>query len=446
MTELHILNFGTKRKRLMSGNYIRFFMLILFSIMIFSSCENNSINNKERLIPAVEAVQAHLGSLPLTERLTGVVKAKNQVEIYPEISAAITVVYVHNGDLVKKGQPLVKLRDKEFRDRLRQAKANYNIALAQAKQAEARLQESKRELDRMKSLAEQGLASDADLENAQTQMVSADANLDLANARIDQAEGSVEESEVALSQTLIRAPVSGTVGNRNAEIGMLVRTNNRLFTLGELENLKVEIVLTDRMLNYIETGQRTEIFSEYMSSDKLEAPLSRISPFLHPVTHSTDAEIDLKNQDGILKPGMFVTVDVFYGESEQATLIPLSALYENPTTGETGVFVSTDKVLQESISKSSNKSITLTNPVNFQFVQVDILARGRMQAGISDVKPGNWVVTLGQNLLGSDSSSARVHPVKWSWIEELQNLQSQDLLKDIMDLQQQVIKDSMTSF
>ena len=179
MTELYILNFGTKRKRLMSGNYIRFFMLILLSIMIFSSCENNSINNKERLIPAVEAVQAHLGSLPLTERLTGVVKAKNQVEIYPEISAAITVVYVHNGDLVKKGQPLVKLRDKEFRDRLRQAKANYNIAMAQAKQAEARLQETKRELDRMKSLAEQGLASDADLENAQTQMVSAEANLDL---------------------------------------------------------------------------------------------------------------------------------------------------------------------------------------------------------------------------------------------------------------------------
>ena len=136
----------------------------------------------------------------------------------------------------------------------------------------------------------------------------------------------MDEREEALSQTVIRAPVSGSIGSRNAEVGMLVSNNTRLFTLGKLDNVRVEIVLTDRMLDYIKEGQRSEIFASSLVSGPATANVSRISPFLHPVTHSTDAEIDLANPDLHLKPGMFVTVDIFYGESEQATLVPLSSL------------------------------------------------------------------------------------------------------------------------
>ncbi|NIR94021.1 MAG: efflux RND transporter periplasmic adaptor subunit, partial [Gammaproteobacteria bacterium] len=154
------------------------------------------------------------------------------------------------------------------------------------------------------------------------------------------AQANVDEQEENLSQTVIRAPVAGSVGNRNAEIGMLVTPNTRLFTLGQLDNIKVEVVLTDRMLNYIEEGQRSEIVASNLISGPVSAPLSRISPFLHPVTHSTEAEIDLANPEGRLKPGMFVTVDIFYGQSERATLVPLSSLYEHPARGATGVYVS----------------------------------------------------------------------------------------------------------
>jgi RND family efflux transporter MFP subunit len=422
---------------------------VLVSLLMIG-CESNAEmgngKNGERLIPSVEAVQAHFGSLPLSERLTGVVHAKNQVAIYPEISAAITDVYVHNGDIVKKGQPLIRLRDREFQERLKQAKAEYQIAVAQSKQAEARLKENKTELKRTESLAEKGLASDAQLESAQTQTISAEASLELALARVEQAKATVEESESELSETVIRAPVSGTVGTRNAEIGMIVNTNTRLFTLGQLDNVKIEIILTDRMLNYIQTGQRSEILSDILPSGSVEAPLSRISPFLHPVTHTTTGEIDLKNPDGTFKPGMFVTVDVFYGESENATLIPLSALYENPNTGETGVYVSADSIgiNREPISNSeSDKSMALTNPVNFKFFPVEIIAKGRMQAGINGIKPGKWIITLGQNLIGGNSGSARVHKVNWNWVEKLQHMQSQDLLKDIMKRQQEAIQDTL---
>ncbi|MDL1878396.1 efflux RND transporter periplasmic adaptor subunit, partial [Cytophagia bacterium CHB2] len=233
-------------------------------LMLGCSAESETAGQEQanRLIPVVEAVQARYGSLPLSERFSGVVKAKNQIEIYPEINAVIVEVSVKNGDVVKRGQPLVRLRDREFQEQLKQARAGYQITVAQAKQAEAQLQEVRAELQRTKTLAEKGLASATELEAVQTRAVSAEANFELAEARVEQAQATRDEREEALSQTVIRAPIDGSVGNRNAEVGMLVNSGTRLFTLGQLDNVRVEVVLTDRMLNYIEEGQRAEIFSE----------------------------------------------------------------------------------------------------------------------------------------------------------------------------------------
>ena len=80
-----------------------FILSLLLNLGCQGSGKDAGQNGAERLIPSVEAVQTRYGALPLTERLTGVVSAKNRVEIYPEISAAITIVHVQNGDDVKKG-------------------------------------------------------------------------------------------------------------------------------------------------------------------------------------------------------------------------------------------------------------------------------------------------------------------------------------------------------
>ncbi|MCB0265395.1 MAG: efflux RND transporter periplasmic adaptor subunit [Calditrichaeota bacterium] len=415
-------------------------MMLAIAALFFTGCSGQSGSPEKAtslVVPAVEAVQSKTGSLPLIQRLNGVVKAKNQVSIYPEINAVVVEVLVKNGDTVKRGQPLIRLRDKEFRERLQQAKAGYQIAVAQARQAEARLNEIQSELTRSTSLANQGLISTAEMEQIQTQSISAEADLQLANARVAQAKATVQEREESLSQTVIRSPVSGRVGNRNAEIGMLVSGSNRLFTVGELDNVLVEMVLTDHMLNYIEEGQRAEIDNQSSSADGLmAAKLSRISPFLHPVSHTTEAEIDIANPDGQLKPGMFVTVDIFYGESDQATLIPLSALYENPATGETGVYVSRTKLERtpENVGEIKNRQeIPLTDPVDFQFVPVEVVAKGRMEAGIRGVDPGNWVITMGQNLLAGNSGVARVRPVDWQWVAKLQHIQRQDLMEDVIN-------------
>lgn len=413
----------------------RLLLVLCLTMLIAIGCGGAGDAGKgtNGMIPTVEAVQARYGKLPLSQRLSGRVEGRNQIGVYPELSAVIVDVQAKDGDTVEKGDVLIRLRDKEFRERFNQAVSGHEIAKAQLKQAEARFAEANAELNRMQSLADQGMASPSELETAQTRSLTAEADVALAEARLNQAASTVEERRETLSQTEIRAPISGSVGSRNAEVGMLVNGNTRLFTLGQLDAVRVEVVLTDRMLTFVRTGQRCEIFPAHEQAEPIQAHISRISPFLNPLSHSTEAEIDVPNPDGRLVPGMFVTVDIFFGESAEATVVPLSALYEHPATGVTGVYASSESLsIPASVLSGDKPGAALSDPVPFQFIPVDIIARGRMEAGIEGVEPDQWVITLGQNLLAGEDGKARVKRVDWDWITRLQNLQREDLMDEVI--------------
>ncbi|MDX1639825.1 MAG: hypothetical protein R3281_17830, partial [Balneolaceae bacterium] len=150
-------------------------------------------------------------------------------------------------------------------------------------------------------------------------------------------------------------------------------------------------------------------------------------------------EIDISNEDKLLRPGMFVPVDILYGESRQATLVPTSALYTNPNTGQQGIFVATSlgSEVEPIENPDSDSPAPLTEPIDVQFKQVEVLATGRMEAGVSGIQPGDWVVTVGQQLLSVGRQQARVRVISWDRIIALQGLQRQDLLKNVLDAQKQ---------
>lgn len=414
-------------------------LLLVISSFVLFSCSGDEDNNEIEnfVIPAVEIVQAQYGGLPLEERLNGTVRASNQVDIYPRISAPIEEIYVQNGEAVQQGDPLVRLQNTEFQEQLRQAEASLRISNAQRRQAEAALGEVESELRRERILAERDLISEMQIEQLEARLESAAASLELAEAQVEQAESAVEEQKEALDRTIVRAPITGTVGQRNAERGMLANTSTRLFTIGDLSNSKVLINLTERMLSYIQTGQTTRIFSENLPDTVITAQVTRISPFLGQGNFSTEAEIEIQNAGNLLLPGMFVTVDVLYGESEEATLIPLSAIYRNPQTGETGVYVASSVSMESEIIQQlddSENSSNLSNPTDVEFISIDVIAQGRDAAGVTGVRSGDWVVTVGQHLIDRDDSEvARVRPTTWEDIMQMQQLQPQDLLREIMN-------------
>lgn len=386
--------------------------------------------------PPVEALQAKTGTLPLEERVGGVVKARNQVAIRPEISATVVEVMVRSGEAVEAGRTLVRLDDQGLREQLRRAEAELRLAEAEAAEARARVAEVEAQVTRTRALAAQALVPELQLETQEAQLAAIAAAADGAEARVEQARATVGERENALGKTLVKAPVAGRVGQRNAEVGMLAEPGDVLFLIGDLGELIVEVPLTEAMLGRLEAGMPVEISAPALDRPA-RAELSRISPFLEAESFSTLGEIDLDNPGGRLRPGMFVTVDVLYGETERATLVPAAAVWEDPDTGVVGVWIVDADGGDAAAAAPPETGLSAPLPVALR--PVEVVAEGSGAAGVEGVAEGEWVVIVGQHLLGRDDApTARVRATRWERVAALQELQREDLLRGFLAEQERI--------
>jgi RND family efflux transporter MFP subunit len=410
--------------------------LLLTALLIAGCADDRSAGNDQRneqTIPAVEAVQVRSGTLPLEERLAGSVVAHNQTEIYPEVGGRIVEVFVSDGDSVDAGTPLVRLRSTEPEERLQQAAAGLEVAAARVQQAEASDARTQAALRRTETIVGRNLGSVVELEAAQAEALSSQAELALMRAELQQAQSLVEERRSALGEMVVRAPITGIVGGRNAEVGQLATTGAPLFVVGDPDRVRVTITLTQRMLGYISTGTRVSIVSDVAPERPIDAAISRISPFLHPVTRTTSAEIDVAAHGGLLRSGMFVTVDVLYGESETSALVPNNAIYRQVRDGREGVWLASvaqaDRPPEGGTVPEPRGEFEPAGPVAVQFVPITVIASGRQATALEGVQPGDWVVTVGHQLLSdNESGQAIIQPTPWDHIMRLQQMQTRDLL------------------
>jgi HlyD family secretion protein len=427
---------------------------LCLSLAFGIACQGADVEQSPpNLSPLVEAVQSRIGALPIEVTLPGVVRARNQVAIRPEVEGRVVEVFVRSGDSVERGQPLVRLDAVEASERLRQAEADVRLAQATATAVRARVVELEARVARTRTLADEELVSEQELETLEAQLDALRASTDEAAARVEQAQATVEERRSAQAKTVVRAPVSGRLGERRAEIGMLIDSADILFVMGDLDELIVEVNLTEAMLSSVQEGQTVEIEARSGDVEPIRATLSRISPFLAEDSFSTLGEIEVDNRGGQLRPGMFANVRILVGQSQQTTLVPVGAVWEDPTSGRRGVFAIQEAAGLDEPSSPELESSDTTYPVAFR--PVEVLAEGRGAAGVTGIETGTWVVIVGQHLLheqlqlaaeateagndgdsgASDSTTARVRPVSWQHVMELQDLQDEDLLEGFLEKQ-----------
>jgi RND family efflux transporter MFP subunit len=390
------------------------------------------------LIPAVEIVRSRQGTVPLRARATGTVRAAGEVAIFPQTSGAIVEVMAQNGDSVEKGQPLVRIQAAGTGPQLRQARSSLGAAQAGLTQAQARHRELAAEYERNQALGRRGLVPLNLVDSLRAQTEAAAAAVVTAGANVKVAEAAVAEQQELQAQTTVRAPISGRVGQRNVEVGMRVDAQTPLFLIGRLEDMRVEVPVTQDVLTQVREGQRVELRVGGQAAP-IEASVSRISPFLQQGSFSAEVEIDVPNDSKALVPGMFVTADIFYGESGATTLVPTSAVYEDPATGEQGVFVTSEPPPPAPAADGATGA--RPPPVAVPFRRIDVVAEADQIIGVTGVKPGEWVVVVGQHLLASQGGEgppeARVRTIEWDRIIQLQQLQRQDLLDQFLERQRQ---------
>jgi membrane fusion protein (multidrug efflux system) len=241
----------------------------------------------------------------------GTARANESIDVTSRISSVITAIRFEEGQRVTAGDMLVELDNAEIR--------------AQLTMAEASLKQKRSQFKRSQTLGETRVVSDAELEELEAGVLMAEAEVRGAQAR--------------LNNSYIKAPFDGTIGLRQVSLGDLVGPETLITTLDDTDTIKLEFTIPETFLSSLEIGMRIEAQSSIYRDRSFVGAIKSIDSRIDPVTRSLTVIAGLPNDDGLMRPGMFLTVSV-EKERQNVLLIPEQALV--PRQGRQFVFVIED--------------------------------------------------------------------------------------------------------
>lgn len=185
------------------------------------------------------------------------------------------------------------------------------------------------------------------VETARAQVKTAEAALAQARAAVTTLEKQVEQAKKALSDTVVLAPISGYVAERNADPGEYISPNNKIATLVRTAILRIKIDIPEKDISFVKVGQGVSVQTSAYPDRAFAGRIVRISPSVNPTSRILVAEAEVINQDGLLKPGQFASVKIQKDKPRSAVMVPVSAV--RTTSGLSKVFVIKDGQAQERI-------------------------------------------------------------------------------------------------
>lgn len=242
-------------------------------------------------------------------RLDGRIEAVQQSTVSAQTSGTVVALPFDVDDVVNAGELIVALDDTEQRARLNQADANLT-------EARASVTDARQRLDRIGPLVERGVASQAELDQANNQF-------NAAQARFAQAQAAVEQAQEQLSYTQVMAPYGGIVTARHVEVGEAVNPGAPLLSGFSLEALRVVVAIPQRYADLARQNKRATVMLN--DGRVLQTGEMTFFPYADPNTHSFRVRMPLTEPDGTLFPGMLVRVGLPVAERE-ALWIPATAM------------------------------------------------------------------------------------------------------------------------
>lgn len=199
-------------------------------------------------------------------------------QVNSEVGGTINEVLVVDTQLVKKGDVLVLLDQRDIQIALKDAVAEENKAKAILVAANADLEKAKIEFSRRKGLEKTGAVSGDEMINTKTGLVSAQSAKIGAEEVLIQAQSKVEKLKLDLDRTIIKSQVDGVVAKRQAQIGQRINQGNQLMIIIPLKDMHVDANFKEDEVRKIKVGQKVKLTSDlYGSSVVYEGSVSGIS-------------------------------------------------------------------------------------------------------------------------------------------------------------------------
>ena len=310
------------------------------------------------------------------------------------VAGRIASINVQLGDAVTAGQVLLRMHTHEIHD----TRAAYLIARDSVSQAQERLVLAQRIRDRARRLLQLEAMSKEQVEQAETEYLSARAGLDAARAKVEGerthladvleipigADGMPEDVDTVP----VRAPAAGIVIERKATPGTVANAGDPLITITDPGSLWVIANVIESDLSRVRAGQTAAIAVRAWPGRTFRGRVERLGETLDPVTRTLQVRIALPNRGGLLKPEMFADVRIVGAVTGAAITAPHDAVQD--VEGKSVVFI------QTSATRFTPRPIVAGPEAN-----------GRIQIA-SGLKAGDQMVTSGAFVLKSELLKSRM--------------------------------------
>lgn len=340
-------------------------LLALICVIAMTGCAPEEEVVEEKSARSVETMTVSTGSISSDFSFSGTVAPSREVSVVPTVAGKVTGLGYEVGDSVGEGAVLFTVDSVDLENQLRSIEANYNVTKLQADNAKTTLESNQ-------ILYEEGVISKSEYDQLKLAYDTAEANLTAIEIQKENLEKNIADCSVTV-------PISGVISARNIEIGSFASQSSPAYTIIDLSSVKVEVGVSEQMVNQISVGDTVDVNLTAVSPEPLQGTVSTISPAATQ-TGTYTIKITMDNSRGLLKPGMLAEVTFVTAASDDTMLLPRDAVIDKD--GETYVYIvenSTAKKVLVEIGIESGETVEITDGLT---TDMQVVTKG--QTYISD--------------------------------------------------------------
>jgi len=340
-------------------------IIVVVALILIGGITYASIRSKSKEGTPVTFAKVERENLTSKVSANGQIDAQRKVDLSANVMGQIVNLAVREGDIVKKGDFLLQIDQKQLAASAQGAEASMRALFSDRDAARATLAEAELTYERARNNFEQKIIPAAELDRARTALQAARANVTAIDQRIQQARSNVAAARDTLSKTTMTAPMAGIITALPVEegevavIGTMNNPGTKLLTIADMSIVEAVMEVDETDVPNVKVGQRATVTIDAYPNKTYEGVVTEVgsSPMTETAATGGDAvnfevKIQLSNPPAGVRPGFSASADIITGTRENAIAIPLQALVvrEKPAdekaktkpTEEEGVYVHQD--------------------------------------------------------------------------------------------------------
>jgi membrane fusion protein (multidrug efflux system) len=304
----------------------------------------------------VSAAVAQERSLPTTLDVTGTMMADAQTDIASEIEQRVVEILIERGQFVGAGQVVARMDDQDAKNQLREAEATEAqirerlglvdgqtfdaLSTPEVQQARATMERSEADYRRFVQLLDEGAVSRAEHDLRRADYLAAKAQYETTVNQMRQLYQSLLAQRVrvamgrkAVDDTIIRAPFSGVIAEKAANVGRFTKKGDRVATIVRIDPLRIELTIPEGAVTAVRTEQRVSFAVQSYPDRRFEGTIAYVGPAVRAESRALVVEAIVPNPKTLLQPGLFATAHIELPAARPSVTVPTAAV-----RNEGGVF------------------------------------------------------------------------------------------------------------